>query len=97
MYLLPCTLLQAYRKLRQQGQDNVSELVLELAIELQQFGSWWDAFTNEYEVSNKIVELLMVRQGCDLCCATAADLSAIQRYEGKLAAETAAEEGAVGR
>lgn len=35
----------------------------------------------------QVVELLMLRSGCDVCCTTDADRSAIARYEAQLAAE----------
>lgn len=37
------------------------------------------------QVSNKVVELLMLRQGCDVCCV--GDAGALQRYEEALRAE----------
>ena len=42
------------------------------------------------QVSNKVAELLMLRQGCDVCCTTAQDRSAIQRYEEQLRLECGA-------
>lgn len=35
----------------------------------------------------QVVELLMLRSGCDVCCTTDADRSAISRYEAQLEAE----------
>ena len=83
-----CGFMQAYTKLRQQGQDDVSDLVLELANELLTF-NYRETFVNAFEVSNKVVQLLMIRQGCDVCCASADDLTAIERYEELLSAEKA--------
>lgn len=40
-----------------------------------------------HQVSNKCVELLMLRQGCDVCCTSDSDRTAIQRFEAQLAAE----------
>ncbi|GAB4819347.1 hypothetical protein N2152v2_006393 [Parachlorella kessleri] len=79
---------EAYRRLRQEGQNDASALVLDLVAQLQGH-DFQDSFTNEYEVANKVVELLMLRQGCAVCCASPADLSAIERYQGKLAAKDA--------
>lgn len=38
------------------------------------------------QVANKCVELLMLRQGYDVCCTSHSDRTAIERYEAQLSA-----------
>ena len=40
----------------------------------------------------QVVELLMLRSGCDVCCTSDSDRTAIQRFEARLAAERAAKQ-----
>ena len=42
--------------------------------------------------SMQVVELLMLRSGCDVCCTSDSDRTAIQRFEARLAAERAAKQ-----
>jgi hypothetical protein len=71
---------QAYGKVRQEGATDMADLVLSLSAELQgtDFG---DAFIGPFDVSNKIVELLMQRSGIDVCCTNEDDL--IGRYNAE--------------
>jgi hypothetical protein len=48
--------MQAYAKLRQQGQDDVSDLVLSLATELLAF-NYRETFVNAFEVSEGVWEV----------------------------------------
>ncbi|KAI3437861.1 hypothetical protein D9Q98_000307 [Chlorella vulgaris] len=77
----------AYRRLRQKeaGMD-MGDLVLGLANELMPF-DYTPTFTCAFSISNKAVELLMMRQGLDVCCTSESDRTAIQRYETQLAAK----------
>lgn len=52
-------------------------------------GACRETFVNAFEVSNKVVELLMLRAGCEVCCTSPQDRSAIQRYEQQLREERA--------
>lgn len=64
----------------------MSDLVLGLATELLGGFDFHPTFTSAFEVSNKVVELLMLRGGCVVCCA---DTEAIARYEAVLQEERA--------
>ncbi len=75
----------AYLKLRREGVSNLSELVIDLATELIPF-NYRETFVNAFDVSNKVMELIMLRNGCEVCCTSDEDRSAIRRYEASLAA-----------
>ena len=77
---------QAYVKLRRQGASEAGDVLLGLGTELLGF-DFSETFTSGFDVGNKSVELLMLRQGIDVCCTTEADRQAIQRYERQLEEE----------
>lgn len=77
---------EAYAQLRRQGQSEAGDILLGLGRELLAF-NFRETFVSGFDVANKSVELLMLRGGCDVCCTSEADRSAIQRYEAQLAAE----------
>eukprot|EP00878_Enallax_costatus_P007345 GHUV01007692.1.p1 GENE.GHUV01007692.1~~GHUV01007692.1.p1 ORF type:complete len:188 (+),score=26.95 GHUV01007692.1:216-779(+) len=72
----------AYVKCRQQGDDDMSSLVLGLSNELLAF-NYRDTFTSAFEVANKVVEMLMMRSGVDVCCTSDDDLARIERYNSQ--------------
>lgn len=39
-----------------------------------------EAFVGPFDVANKVVEMLMMRGGCDVCCTTPADAERMARY-----------------
>ena len=87
----PCPCLQAYLRVRQQaGVEEMGDLVLALAAEMMSF-DFYPTFTSAFEVSNKVVELYMLRSGCDVCCTSDSDRTAITRWEAQLAAKAAAD------
>lgn len=79
---------QAYVKLRRQGASEAGDVLLGLGTELLGF-DFSETFTSGFDVGNKSVELLMLRQGIAVCCTTEADRQAIQRYERQLEEEAA--------
>lgn len=79
---------RAYLRLRRdEAVEEMGDLVLSLSTELMTSFDFHPTFSSAFEVSNKVVELLMLRSGCDVCCTTDADRSAISRYEAQLEAE----------
>jgi hypothetical protein len=71
---------RSYLALRREGIDDASDLLLGLcAGELMQC-DYKEAFVNAFEVANKVAEFLMLREGCDVCCTTAADREAAARF-----------------
>lgn len=81
---------KAYFRLRsEEGLSEVGDLVLSMVNELLAF-NFGPTFVNAFDVTNKASELLMLRAGCDVCCTSEADRTAISRYEAQLAAEKAA-------
>lgn len=77
---------RAYTRLRAAGTHDASDVLLGLANELLAF-DFGPTFVNAFEVANKSLELLMLRQGCDVCCTSEADREAVRRYERQLAEE----------
>ncbi|WIA18077.1 hypothetical protein OEZ85_009558 [Tetradesmus obliquus] len=69
----------AYVKCRQEGIDDMSSLVLGLSSELLAF-NYRETFVNAFEVGNKVVEMLMMREGVDVCCTSDEDAARIERY-----------------
>ena len=69
-------------KCRQQGDDDMSSLVLGLSNELLAF-NYRETFTSAFEVANKVVEMLMMRSGLDVCCTNQDDLTRIGRYNSQ--------------
>jgi hypothetical protein len=44
------------------------------------------AFTSAFEVGNKVSELLMLRQGCDVCCTSEEDKARFVRVDAAMSA-----------
>lgn len=76
----------AYVSCRQQGIDDMSSLVLALSNNLLAF-NYRDTFTSAFEVANKVVEMLMMRSGVDVCCTGDDDVTRIERYNSQQEAE----------
>lgn len=72
----------AYVRCRQQGDDDMSSLVLGLSNELLAF-NYRETFVNAFEVANKVVEMLMMRSGVDVCCTTDEDAARIERFSSQ--------------
>eukprot|EP00879_Flechtneria_rotunda_P005190 GHRR01005472.1.p3 GENE.GHRR01005472.1~~GHRR01005472.1.p3 ORF type:complete len:128 (+),score=21.89 GHRR01005472.1:1543-1926(+) len=72
----------AYRKCRKEGQEDMGSLVLGLASELLTF-NYRETFTDAFEVSNKVVEMLMMRSGVEVCCTTSADKARLERFSSQ--------------
>ncbi|EFJ42491.1 hypothetical protein VOLCADRAFT_107181 [Volvox carteri f. nagariensis] len=72
----------AYVELRRRGEDDMGSVVLAVASELlrpELAAAFRASFTDPFEVSNKLVETVMLRDGCDVCCTSQADRDRIQR------------------
>lgn len=78
----------AYVKCRQQGDADMSSLVLGLSNELLAF-NYRETFTDAFEVANKVVEMLMMRSGVDVCCTTDEDAARLERFNSQQAADSA--------
>lgn len=55
-------------------------LVLAMAEDLLGF-DFSDSFVSAFEVANKVIEMLMLREGVDVCCVSEEDLTRADRYE----------------
>lgn len=74
---------EAYAKSRLAGEDDVSNLVLDLSQALLSF-NYRETFTNAFEVANKVAEILMLRQGCDVCCVSDQDKARVDQHRNIL-------------
>ena len=54
-------------------------MVMALASDLLAF-DFNDSFVSAFEVANKVIEMLMLRQGVDVCCVSEEDLTREDRY-----------------
>ena len=54
-------------------------MVMTLANDLLAF-DFTDSFVSAFEVANKVIEMLMLRQGVDVCCVSEEDLTREERY-----------------
>jgi len=77
---------KAYKSQRLAGCNEAGDVLLGLSSDLLAF-NYRDTFVNGFEVANKVIELLMLRQGCDVCCTSESDRNAIDRYENMLQEE----------
>jgi len=75
-----------FRHARMEGNHEIQDVLVSLTTELQAF-DFYDSFTDAFSVSNKCVELLMMRAGVDCGCSSEADRTCIERYEAQLAEE----------
>jgi len=73
-------------RLREEGKDDAGDFLLELQTSLLKF-NFYDSFTDAFEVGNKVVELMMMRMGIDVCCQSPEDKTCLQRWEKKLQQE----------
>ena len=69
----------AYIKCRNDGANDMADLVLALSNELLAF-DFTETFTGAFDVGNKVVELLMQRSGINVCCTGDGEESLIDRY-----------------
>ena len=67
------------------GCNDVTQLVMSVASDLLTF-DFYDTFVNGFEVANKCSEMLMMREGYEVCCVSKEDLTRIERYEAMKAA-----------
>ncbi|KAG2446490.1 hypothetical protein HYH02_008481 [Chlamydomonas schloesseri] len=80
--LLAKAAADAYVGLRRKGENDVGNLVLAVASELMSPNlapAFRASFTDPFEVSNKLSETVMLKDGCDVCCISAADRERIER------------------
>lgn len=65
--------------------EPMQRLVFGMAEDLLTF-DFSDSFVSAFEVSNKVIEMLMLRAGVDVCCVSEEDLTRAERYEESLRA-----------
>lgn len=65
--------------------EPMQKLVFGMAEDLLTF-DFSDSFVSAFEVSNKVIEMLMLRAGVDVCCVSEEDLTRAERYEESLRA-----------
>lgn len=77
---------EIYVRLRETREEiEVGDIVLGLSQGLLESNHIFaDTFVNAFEVANKCVEVLMLADGCDVCCVSDNDLQAIQRYRNEV-------------
>ena len=63
---------RVFANARLEGCHEIQDVLVALTTELQAF-DFYDSFTDAFSVSNKCVELLMMRAGIDCGCSTEAD------------------------
>ena len=68
-------------------EEPLQRLVFGLAEDLLSF-DFSDTFVSAFEVSNKVIEMLMLRAGIDVCCVGEEDVTRADRYEASLRAST---------
>eukprot|EP00892_Ulva_mutabilis_P010179 jgi/Ulvmu1/7533/UM037_0077.1 len=73
----------AYISAREKGVGDMGDLVLELSSLLTAF-DFDETFVGPFDVANKVVELLMLRDGIDVCCTADDDISLLKRYNDSL-------------
>lgn len=68
-------------QMAREGEDEVLQrLVMALAADLMDF-DFTDSFVSAFEVANKVIEMLMLRAGADVCCVSEDDITRAERYE----------------
>jgi hypothetical protein len=71
-------------QMAREGEDEVLQrLVMALAADLADF-DFADSFVSAFEVANKVIEMLMLRAGVDVCCVGEDDITRAARYEATL-------------
>ena len=68
-------------------EEPLQRLVFGLAEDLLSF-DFSETFVSAFEVSNKVIEMLMLRAGIDVCCVGEEDVTRADRYEASLRAST---------
>lgn len=74
---------KAYCKLRAQGESEAGTILLGLSSELLNF-NFRETFTSAFEVSNKVMEMVMMRSGCEVCCTSPGDKERLMRVSQEL-------------
>lgn len=69
----------AYAALRAAGEDEMGGLLLGLVDRLGAFDGWRECFVGPFDVANKVVEMLMLRDGTEVCCASDDDCTRADR------------------
>lgn len=70
--------------MRLEGCEDMGSLVMGVAAELLDF-DFSDTFVNAFEVANKCSEILMMREGYEVCCINKEDETRQARYEEMVA------------
>eukprot|EP00798_Chlamydomonas_sp_ICE-L_P023555 gene23555-9079_t len=69
---------EAYTNLRKQGEDEMGSILIGMSTSLMTF-DFHDTFTSAFDVANKVSEVVMMRNGCDVCCVGEADKERFER------------------
>ena len=72
-------------EMRLEGCEEMGSLVMGVAQELIDF-DFSDTFVNAFEVANKCSEILMMREGYEVCCINKDDETRQERYDALVAA-----------
>ena len=70
--------------MRLEGCEEMGTLVMGVANDLMDF-DFSDTFVNAFEVANKCSEILMMREGYEVCCISKEDETRQARYEEMVA------------
>lgn len=69
------------------GDQEAGSVLLALGTRLLDFPGYRDTFVNAFDVANKVVELLMLDMGTDVCCTSDADYARLARVKESIANE----------
>ena len=72
---------------RETSEEFYARVVLDVANDLTAV-DFRDAFVSAFETSNKLIEMLMLRAGTDVCCVGEDDITRADRYEAISLEET---------
>lgn len=71
----------SYARLRAEGEDEMGGLLMGLVGDLSSC-DYREQFVGPFDVANKVVEMLMLKDGTDVCCTTEADATRAARLDG---------------
>jgi hypothetical protein len=54
------------------GESEAGDVLLSLSTELMSF-NFFDTFVGPFDVANKVIEMVMLRMGIDVCCVSMAE------------------------
>jgi len=78
--LLAHEAVQVYRGMREEGEDDLSSLLLGVGSDLMNF-DFKETFTDAFEVANKLAALAMQQAELEVCCQTEVERERYDRVE----------------